>query len=325
MSRVIPNKEVEEMSRTLFTAYILENMDSEEPLKKELYEMFANKRTFSNKDWNDAAACGKINIIIWLYNNKKEGCTNEAVDQAAINGHIETVRWFYEVANLRCTQCGIDKTIINGHFNIILYINSKGEKFSESNFRRAAMYGRLNIVILFHNRIGNNEIIKANCYKLMNEASANGHFEVVKFLHVNGYSCKTTAMDWAAMNGHLDVVMFLHDNRKEGCTKCAMDYAAAKGFLEVVKWLHENRNEGCTERALNLAIIAGHLEVAKWLCRNRKECNINRAIGIASNFGYLDFSIWLDEFRCRREIENSNKSRNFESNDEEPCKKKTKF
>ncbi len=46
------------------------------------------------------------------------------------------------------------------------------------------------------------------------------------------------AMDRAAANGHLEVVRWLHANRTEGCTTSAMDDAAKNGHLEVVQWLH---------------------------------------------------------------------------------------
>lgn len=40
-----------------------------------------------------------------------------------------------------------------------------------------------------------------------------------------------------AANGHLEVVQWLHENHTEGCTEYAMNDAASRGHLEVVMWL----------------------------------------------------------------------------------------
>ncbi|TMW58657.1 hypothetical protein Poli38472_010216 [Pythium oligandrum] len=100
--------------------------------------------------------------------------------------------------------------------------------------------------------------------RAMDKAAANGHLEVVKFLHESRTDgCTTRAMNEAASNGHLNLVKFLHEHRKEGCTEKAMNGAAGGGHLEVVRFLHTSRSEGCTEYAMEAAIP--HLEVAKYL------------------------------------------------------------
>jgi hypothetical protein len=57
--------------------------------------------------------------------------------------------------------------------------------------------------------------------------------DVFKFL----YNEDVHVWGWAAANGHLEVIEWLHENRSEGCTKRAMDWAAEYGHLEV-----ENRS-----------------------------------------------------------------------------------
>ncbi|CAN0442462.1 unnamed protein product, partial [Discosporangium mesarthrocarpum] len=50
-----------------------------------------------------------------------------------------------------------------------------------------------------------------------------------------GFKFSKQAMDMAAANGHLDVVKWLHKHRPSvGCTTNAMDSAAERGHLEVV-------------------------------------------------------------------------------------------
>ena len=75
-------------------------------------------------------------------------------------------------------------------------------------------------------------------YKLIKEndieqASYNGHLEVVKYLHeVIKAPCTEWAMELASEYGHIEVV-------KAECTKWSMDYASKNGHLEVVEYLHE--------------------------------------------------------------------------------------
>ncbi len=103
------------------------------------------------------------------------------------------------------------------------------------------------------------------------------------------------AMDYASANGHLEVVNWLHENREEGCTEWAMDLAAANGHLPVVKWLHENRTEGCTLYAMNYAATNGHLHVVKWLYKNRTEGCTTYAKNYASLNDHIDVITWLYE------------------------------
>ncbi|OWY93837.1 hypothetical protein PHMEG_00036612 [Phytophthora megakarya] len=71
----------------------------------------------------------------------------------------------------------------------------------------------------------------------MDDASTNGHLEVVQWLHIHEKAkCTIDAMKRAAMY--------------EGFTIDALDDAACNGHLEVVRWLHDNRNEGCSGRAI---------------------------------------------------------------------------
>ncbi|ETV91643.1 hypothetical protein H310_13889 [Aphanomyces invadans] len=134
-----------------------------------------------------------------------------------------------------------------------------------------------------------------------------GHVQVVQFLHEtiadddiddDADSIWTpAAMDVAAANGHLDVVAFLHRHRTEGCTTNAMDQAAAKGHLDVVEFLHENRSEGCTVAAMNLALSYDHWDVVQWLHLNRTEGCTTQAMDLAACDGRLDAVAWLHTHR----------------------------
>ena len=116
-------------------------------------------------------------------------------------------------------------------------------------------------------------------------------------------------MDFAAANGHLEVVKWLHQYQELSinespysiCSKCAMNKAAEKGHLEIIKWLHENRTEGCTIDAMNGAALNGHLEIIKWLHQNRKEgCNQWAMAAAAVEKGHLEVIKWLERMTSLR-------------------------
>ena len=89
-------------------------------------------------------------------------------------------------------------------------------------------------------------------------AAQNGHMHLVT--HVASVF-SDQAMVRAAAQGHLDMIKYLHRNRKEGTTAEAMDLAATCGHLDVVEWLHNNRTEGCTTRAMDGAARNAHIHV----------------------------------------------------------------
>ncbi|ETL99880.1 hypothetical protein L917_03348 [Phytophthora nicotianae] len=147
----------------------------------------------------------------------------------------------------------------------------------------AAANGHLEIVRYLHERRTEGCTVAA-----MDGAARNGFMEVVQFLHTQRTEgCTVAALDGAARNGHLDMVKFLHDNRTEGCSTAAMDDAAAGGFLEIIHFLHEHRNEGCTTKAMNGAARSGHLEVVQFLHDDRTEGCTTDAMDGAALLGCL--------------------------------------
>ncbi|KDO32625.1 hypothetical protein SPRG_02326 [Saprolegnia parasitica CBS 223.65] len=131
----------------------------------------------------------------------------------------------------------------------------------------------------------------------LDPVAGQGHLPLVKALHARESFCTTEAMDWAAANGHLDVVTFLHEKRSEGCTTKAMNRAAANGHLDVVTFLHEKRSEGCTTKAMNRAAANGHLDVVTFLHEKRTEGCTMAALSGATVEGHLDVVLFLVEHR----------------------------
>jgi len=131
-----------------------------------------------------AASNGHIEIVKWLHENRKEGCTTFAMDIAAQNGHLEMVKWLHENRKEGCSIFAMDSAADKGHLEIVKWLDE--------------------------NR-------KEGCTKLaMDWAACNGHLEVIKWLHQKrkeGFNT-TDAMNYAVENGHIEVVKWLQDNIK---------------------------------------------------------------------------------------------------------------
>ena len=55
---------------------------------------------FTPNTMDEAAASGQLDIVIWLHENRYEGCTTNAMDWAAENGHLDVVKWLQEHVSL---------------------------------------------------------------------------------------------------------------------------------------------------------------------------------------------------------------------------------
>lgn len=77
--------------------------------------------------------------------------------------------------------------------------------------------------------------------------------------------CTSSAIDDASANGHWSIVQFLHSNRLADCTEVQFNNAAKNGNLDVLKWLRDNVLQGYTEATLAAGALCGQLEVVQFL------------------------------------------------------------
>ena len=129
---------------------------------------------------------------------------------------------------------------------------------------------------------------------LMDLAAENGDFDEVQRLHQLGYNCTTKAIDLAAAEGHLEIVKYLHETVGAKYTHNAIDLAAAYGYLEVVKYLHRIGAK-YTIFAMKEAARNGHLNVVKYLDSIGAEYTTN-AMNWAAKYGHLDVVEYLRHY-----------------------------
>ncbi|KAJ8329748.1 hypothetical protein O5D80_001948 [Batrachochytrium dendrobatidis] len=228
-----------------------------------------------------------------------------SVNKALAVGTVEVVWWLIadhqeSIRTHKAFRDIQDMCATHGQLNMLQYVvhHRIGHSLTHAAMDGAAANGHINVVEWIHVQsetgcIESLSMAAASC-NAMDDAAANGHLDIVKFLHYNRVEgCTVRAMDKSAAQGQLDIVMFLHAYRKEGCTHLAFDGAASNGHLEVVIFLHNHRSEACTTKAMDSASMNGHLSVMMFLHDLRDEGGTIAAMHSASALGHLEIFIWL--------------------------------
>jgi hypothetical protein len=105
--------------------------------------------------------------------------------------------------------------------------------------------------------------------EIWNWAAMSGNLEIIQLLH-NGHEicriCTANVMDDAVANGHFEIVKFLYENCTEhACSAWAMDDSDSSDHFKFVKFCFKNRNKVCTKHAADNAIINGHQKIIQFL------------------------------------------------------------
>ena len=77
---------------------------------------------FTKNAMNFAAKNGHLNVVIWLHENRKEGCTTLAMDFASRSGHYEVVEWLHFNRQEGCTERALNWAVENEHFKIVKFL-----------------------------------------------------------------------------------------------------------------------------------------------------------------------------------------------------------
>ncbi|CAH0479626.1 unnamed protein product [Peronospora belbahrii] len=202
-----------------------------------------------------AASCGKLEIVMWLYEQeieRQEKGMNSREMKEVIVHMVQPLENQLQVLNW-----------------VAVFPREKyfREGFASRAGLLAAIYDQRDPLLPWNDMEALNTLFERRRYRALDTAAAQGDLTMVTKLHEDGrWPCTSFAMDMAAANGHLEVVKFLHEHRREGGTAVGMCSAAGNGHLPVVQWLYENRSsDGCRPMVLDLAATNGHIEVLRWL------------------------------------------------------------
>ena len=185
--------------------------------------------------WNYAASNGHLDVVKWLHEYTKEGCTHLAMDRASENGHLEVVKWLHEHRSEGCTGAAMDRAASNGHLEVVKWLH---EHRSEGCTHLAMDY-----------------------------AASNGHLEIVILLHHNGVKFSDRMFVTTVRNGHLHVVKWLYQNISKHWhdANSAIDIAISNGHFKMVKWLMEHMHRCPSIDVMNAAALSGYHDIIQWL------------------------------------------------------------
>jgi hypothetical protein len=268
-----------------------------------------------------AAAGGHLEMLRWLVGESRrrlaESATGEKSGDSAISGS-----GFFESGSSSASESNVGSSYYQfadapqpvpmdlaagyGHLHILEYLHNNAHLLSHLFNVPTDLNSTTNTAT---NSNSSNSNINSNNASIdtteqsplplictrnaMDIACANGHLEILQYLHTHRTEgCTQDALDYASEGGHVDIVQFLTEHRREGGTCCAMDFAAGYGHLKVVQYLHHFRSEGCSTDAMDSAAENGHLEVLEWLHAHRKEGCTDRAWKLAIRNGHMDV-LWF--------------------------------
>ena len=69
-------------------------------------------------------------MVKWLHENRREGCTTEAIDLAASHGHLEVVKWLHNNRKEGCTAEAMNKAVAHGHLEVVEWLRNNPTVFS---------------------------------------------------------------------------------------------------------------------------------------------------------------------------------------------------
>lgn len=229
-----------------------------------------------------ACEYGHLDIVKWFH-KKLYKCTDYAMNHAAKNGHYSIVQWLHKHSHndinsalnwAKFYNTSIDKhknlhqntKVINfltklkpiKHIDLISkYIEQLNYNYSyigsfpvkENTWHWAAVFGDLELIKKLH-------ILDKDNYSTltMDLAAGNGHLEIVKYLHENGYKGSSLTMNLAVMDNQLEIVKYLYEIKNINVDE-AMFLARYNGYFKIMKFLENNKtNDLCIENTFDIFI-----------------------------------------------------------------------
>lgn len=101
--------------------------------------------------WDWATMNGQLEVVQWLFENYKEGCTKYVMDSAAGNGHLEIVKWLHENSTEGCTTSAMNWAARSGHLDVVIWLHeNRTEGCTTDAMDNAAYKGHLDVLRWLH-------------------------------------------------------------------------------------------------------------------------------------------------------------------------------
>ncbi|KAF1323947.1 hypothetical protein FI667_g10226, partial [Globisporangium splendens] len=161
---------------------------------------------FTPREMDQAAKYGHLDVVQFLHDHRREGCTANAMDGAAAHGHLGIVQFLHHNRTEGCTTRAMDDAAQNGHLDVVTFLHT-------------------------HRTEGCTE-------RAMDSAAMNHHDAVTKFLGQNrDEGCSSVMLLKVAKDGNVETVRALCEYSTRGCLVEAKRVAKAWRHTAVVALL----------------------------------------------------------------------------------------
>ncbi|EFA75796.1 hypothetical protein PPL_10851 [Heterostelium album PN500] len=254
--------------------------------------------TLSSKLFEIAISYGHLAIVRYFNENfHNVKCSTHSLNSAASRGYLETIKYIYENRIERCSEQAIEDSIRNGHLETLVFLNQTIDANLQDYMHLTVSYTQFDILKYIHqqSKIKNpgfkfqpflmdpfvtcKDSTKLDWLKenttfgfsvdAYNLAIYYGNVSTLRWLHENtAFAIPDDAFETACCQENaIEKVRYLHEQGAT-CTTEAMDLSKS---IKVTSFLHYNRTEGCTSQAMSNAITSEKIEIIKFLDQNRTE------------------------------------------------------
>lgn len=258
---------------------------------------------FSCRAIDGAAACGQLEVVKYLNENRTEGCTEDAMNYAAENGHLEVVKYLHENLNQTPGHQAFLLAAANGHFTVVKYLHPFCSDCPYGKLH-SAVIGSENLLLmkwLDENYPENPDNFEGDIIAV----AETGNLEMVKYfvakLKLDTFPRFSTkkipsffVAQTAVRSGHAEIVQYFEQIDKNFDYDTAIINACIIGHQPMVEFLIKNRL-GAQEdqksasplpfKIFENAIESGSLPLVKYLKENfPQQCQLNdHAANLAMN------------------------------------------
>ncbi|KAJ3107075.1 hypothetical protein HDU96_008034, partial [Phlyctochytrium bullatum] len=257
------------------------------------------KDLWSSENWNLVAGIGSVEHLEWLYNNRKEGCTLDAVSKAATARNLEVIKYL-RTKGLEPDSTALLSAVRGGSLELVQYLRTipalQGA-WGPGLTQEAAISGNLAMIKYLWKDLGLvPDTLNFTPYNV-------GHVDVTLFAVDSGFSFTAThlshALIEAAKSKDLETIQRLHDlvpAIPDVVFGNIYEDPAKLGRLEIIQFFHENRVERPSPRALFLAASQGQTEVARYLVEEIGMRPTLAMIGDAAYQGQVETMLFLLDY-----------------------------
>ncbi|EGZ13060.1 hypothetical protein PHYSODRAFT_334877 [Phytophthora sojae] len=69
-----------------------------------------------------AAANGHLNVVKFLHEHRKEGCSKDATNEAAAGNHLEILKYLCSTVGAKCSSVSVKAAAVNGHLDTVKWL-----------------------------------------------------------------------------------------------------------------------------------------------------------------------------------------------------------